>query len=133
MNQLQDETKKDDLLQKVTALMNSIKWKHEKDKAVQPYKNISDELSVTDDGILFRKTRIIMPANLQDKCNLLRSKIWFPKMDEKIEHYIKSCPGYAVSTNTNKQTSLSMPELPDVPWQHISIDFCGPVDTGEYI
>ena len=74
--------------------MNSNKWKYEKDKAV------------TDGGMLLRKTRIIMPANVQNKCitiaheghqgttktkSLLKSKIWFPKMDEKIEHYIKSC------------------------------------------
>ena len=38
-----------------------------------------------------------------------------------------------MNTNTNNQVPLSMSELPDGPWMNISMDFCGPIPSGEYL
>ena len=56
-----------------------------------------------------------------------------PKMDDMVERYVNSCHECAMNTNTNNQVPLSMSELPDGPWMNISMDFCGPIPSGEYL
>ena len=54
-------------------------------------------------------------------------------MDDMVERYVNSCHECAMNTNTNNQVPLSMSELPDGPWMNISMDFCGPIPSGEYL
>ena len=55
------QTNRDDLLQSVIKLVNTNKWKHVTDKQIQSFKNICYELIVTNDGLLLRNTRLVMP------------------------------------------------------------------------
>ena len=51
----------------------------------------------------------------------------------KLKDCVNSCHECAMNTNTNNQVPLSMSELPDGPWMNISMDFCGPIPSGEYL
>ena len=149
MESLVKATEEDKLLQDVASLIKSNQWKqvHNNPK-LQPYKNIHDELTIANNGILLRNARVIIPEKLQDQVitiaheghqgitktkSLMRSKLWFPKMDDMVERYVNSCHECAMNTNTNNQVPLSMSELPGGPWMNISMDFCGPIPSGEYL
>jgi len=90
----------------------------------------------------------VIPASLQDRViqlahqghqgitktkALLRSKTWFPKINDMTESAINQCLPCQASTITHTREPLQMTELPDYPWQRVSADFCGPFPSGHYL
>lgn len=70
-------------------------------KMSKPYRSIADELCITDQSILLRGNRIVLPANLRERAIVLahedhagmtrckqrlRAKLWWPHMGKKIEN-----------------------------------------------
>ena len=107
-----------------------------------------NEISVTEDGILLKEHRIIVPQSLRDRVIqlahqghqgmtktklLLRTEVWFPQMDDKTEQMIKECIPCQATTPQVQRSPLKMTPLPDYPWQKVSVDFCGPFQSGHYI
>ena len=113
------------------------------------FKQIKDELSVTEDGILIRGNRIVIPNSLQQKIlviahqdhqgivrtkQLVRKFVWFPNIDAMVENTIKHCQQCQIHTPRRHAIEpLSMSKMPDGPWEELSIDFFGPLKTGKYI
>ena len=66
---------------------------------------------------------------------LIRSKVWFPKIDLKVEEKIKGCLACQVNlNNSHKMTPLEPSIMPNAPWEELSIDFYGPiVPADEYL
>ncbi|MFY8166669.1 MAG: RNase H-like domain-containing protein, partial [Sediminibacterium sp.] len=110
------------------------------------FSNIFGELTVTDEGLILRDMRMVLPVSLHKKAiqiaheghqgirktkELLRSKIWFPNIDKFTETFYKNCSCQADIYDRN-MAPLSMSEMPDGPWTNISIDYYGPFD-GVYI
>lgn len=71
-----------------------------------PYKSIADELCITDQGILPRGNRIVLPAKLRQQAialahedhagmtrckQCLRSKLWWSQMEKQVEEHIRCC------------------------------------------
>ena len=119
-----------------------------KSEDLRPYKLARSELSVTN-GILLRGSRIVVSKALQYRVvnisyeghqgivktkQLLRSAVWFPGMDRMTEDIVRSClPCQAATQQKVKpKEPLQMTELPERPWQKISLDFRGPYPSGEY-
>jgi hypothetical protein len=111
---------------------------------------VKDELSVNEDKtVLLKGDKIVVPINLQDKAirlaheghqglvkakKLMRSKVWFPFMDKKLENHVTNClPCQAATEGKCQLTPLSMSPLPPKPWYHLSADFYGPINNSEYI
>ena len=67
--------------------------------------------------------------------SFIRSKIWFPRVDEHVEDTIKSCIACQAATyaNTSSMEPLKMSDMPEKAWENLSADFCGPLPTGEYL
>ena len=63
---------------------------------------------------------------------LLRSAVWFPGMDRMTEDVVRSCLPCQAATQQKPKEPLRMTELPERPWQKISLDFSGPYPSGEY-
>ena len=95
-----------------------------------------------------RNTRLVIPEALQKEAvmiaheghqgmtktkTLIRSKVWFPNMDTHIESFIRSCHECAINTPSKNFEPLKMSKLPDGPWLDVSMDFCGPLPTGDYL
>ena len=89
--------------------------------------------------LFFRGNRIVVPDALQKRvielaheghqglvktCSLLRSKVWFPKMDAAVDQVVKNCFPCQIATPKPSREPLKMTSLPDGPWQQVSIDFC---------
>jgi len=70
----------------------------------------------------------------QDKIiELIRRNFWWPKMNEQIIDYVRSCPECQKNKTARYQPyGLSSPlELPYTPWQSIAMDFITDLPTSE--
>ena len=157
LTEIADESSKDHTLMKAIDLLQSGRW-HEIAHLDDPnidkrelleYKNVKDELTFHTAGILLRGTLIVVPASLRDRVvalaheshqgmsrtkALLRSKVWFPGINAAVESMIKRCViCQAVQDMPTPLEPLRMSPMPPGPWQHVSMDFCGPLPSGEYL
>ena len=112
------------------------------------YRSIADELSITDQSILLRGSRIVLPANLPERAIVLthedhagmtrckqhlRAKLWWPYMDKEIENHIKSCHPCQTTARTQRPEPMQPTQLLDHPWLKLVLDICGPFPTGEHV
>ena len=141
---IKEHTRSDETLQ---SLIKSIQSNHWTDKTKQ-YHKVRQELSVTSDqALVLRGTRIVMPAALHQQAidlaheghqgivkskQLLRTKVWFPGVDAQMEDTINKCLACQANSPSHTQAPLKMTELPPYPWHSVAIDFYGPLPTGEY-
>ena len=137
-------TSTDEELQTLITAIQTNKWS---DPIVGIYKKISHEISVHN-GLILRGNRIIIPKSLREKVinlahsghqgvvktkQLVREKVWFPGIDKDVEHVIRDCLPCQAVTNRNQMEPLRSSDLPKAPWEEVSVDFLGPIPTGEYL
>lgn len=109
-----------------------------------PFKIFTTELCFAG-SILLRGTRIIIPEVLRNRTldlaheghpgitlmkQRLRAKVWWPKMDAHVEAYVKKCRGCMLVAAPAAPEPMRRRELPSEPWQHIAIDYLGPLPSG---
>lgn len=100
------------------------------------------------DGILLRGTRIVVPNSLRKRVldaaheghpgivamkSRLRTKVWWPKIDEHAEKIIRSCKGCTLVSKSTAPVPMKRRELPIGPWVDVAVDFLGPLPSGEYL
>ena len=64
---------------------------------------------------------------------LLRDKVWLPEMDQLVEKLVQSCIVCQTTVEREYNNNLHMSKLPESPWSQLSMDFYGPIPTGELI
>lgn len=121
------------------------------DPELKPYRAVFQELACKDD-IVLRGDRVVIPpetdiGNLRQmvvdiaheghqgevKCKrLLRSRVWFPGLDDLVKSKVTGCIGCQATTYTPRRDPLKPTPLPDRAWQHVDMDFWGPLPSGEY-
>ena len=89
---------------------------------------VREELIVTDDNILLRRTNVVIPQSLRDQTvtlsheghhgivktkELIRSKVWFAKMKDKVETAVRQC--FACQCTYNGNPHLETMQMPDMP------------------
>lgn len=97
---------------------------------------------------MLRGTRIVIPATLREellKCaheghpgislmkRRLRAKVWWPKIDQSVEAFVKKCFGCTITSAPDKPEPMKRAELPSKPWQHLAMDYCGALPSGEHM
>ncbi|CAB4006959.1 Transposon Tf2-9 poly, partial [Paramuricea clavata] len=144
LEEIAAETSTDSELQAVIKAVQTGHW------YVTAYHKLKDELSITNNGILLRDTRIIIPKSLQSRTlpigheehqgiaktkALLRTKVWWPGLDTAVESLVKSClPCQSATIQVPQPKSpLIMTDMPSKPWSVVYADFCGPFPTGETV
>ena len=66
--------------------------------------------------------------------SLIRSELWFPGLNERVENAVRNCLAcQSTYAGPPPMEPLNMSKLPDGPWQKLSMDFCGPLRTGEHL
>lgn len=60
----------------------------------------------------------------------LRAKVWWPKLDQQVENYVKTCKGCMMVSAPPAPEPMKRRELPSAPWQHVAIDLLGPLSSG---
>ena len=156
--EIQQATKTDKTLQKLIELIRTNKWTLIKEDSNMPgvnvaelrlFSRVQEELTVNEaDDLILRGTRIVIPSALRQRTlalaheghqgivktkQLLREKIWFPKIDHEVESLLASCLACQASGPESRPDPLQMSPLPPEPWHTVHIDFCGPFPTGEYL
>ena len=106
------------------------------------------EFCINGDGILLRGDRIVIPKALQQEClrraheghlgivktkALIRSKIWYPGMDDAIEYHVRGCIACQANGPTQKLAPFQMTQMPAEPWSDLAADFYGPIANGGYL
>lgn len=142
---VQQATKADNLLQRVLKRVHENNWSHlqEDEKLFSQYKT---DLSIVD-NILLKGHRVVMPAKLQDAAlkiahlahqgvqktkALANSKIWFPRINKKIENLVKNCRVCAENTPDRTPRQSIPVHIAPGPWNTVSLDFFGPLKGHRY-
>lgn len=131
----------------IQAVKRAIDSGDRSDKVTAPFKNFESEFCFADD-ILLRGTRIVIPECFYDRTlelaheghpgtsmmkRRLRAKVWWPKIDDHVESYVKKCKGCTLVGAPSAPEPMSRKVLPSVPWEHLAIDFLGPLPSGHYL
>ena len=148
LEEIRTATKEDEDFQRLIQYIHKGKEQHLKsDPQLKPFSKIFHELSVVDD-VVMRVTQIVIPPKLQDRvieiCHeghlgivkskqFLRSKVWFPNIDKKMEAKCKRCLPCQATVSQKPRSPLQMTETPSKPWENVAADFCGPYPSGELI
>ncbi|KAF2885855.1 hypothetical protein ILUMI_20317 [Ignelater luminosus] len=130
-------------IQRIKTSLNSNRWLQE-DRA---YGMIKDELC-TKRTILLQGTRIIIPKPLTQLVlklgheghpgmvkikEILRTKVWWPKMNQAVEKFVQQCLGCQLVSKPDSSEPIYRTPLPKAPWEHICIDYLDPLPTGDHI
>lgn len=116
------------------------------EQVAKEYKNASvrPELMIFGEMIL-RGDRIVVPAELRDEMIqlahkghlgstsmkiLLRSRVWFPGMDKRIEEVVSKCKE-CKRTDIPEKPTLMTRRRPTRPWQDIALDFKESLPDGQ--
>ena len=99
--------------------------------------------------LVLRGTRIVIPRRLRDDVlhfaheghqghkgiikmkQRLRTKVWWPRMDNDAKKICRSCYGYQVVSQLSPPEPMQRTEPPAGPWQDVAIYIMGPLPTGE--
>ena len=146
LQEIKSEVEKDTSLQALIKAIETDQWL---DPEVQEYKKVKDELLVYK-GTILRGNRIVVPKTLRDRAvelahvghqgivktkRLIREKVWFPGVDKMVKEKVDSCLSCQAATTGNAQRlePLQMTPLPRAPWKELSMDFLGPLPSGDYL
>ena len=88
-----------------------------------PFRKVFDHLTITDDGLLMKGEKIILPEALQEigikkahqgahpgmsgMKRRLRTHFWFPKMDVVIENFVSQCKECQMFTNKRSKHTIT--------------------------
>ena len=64
---------------------------------------------------------------------LIRSKVWFPGLDTAVDNAVRRCIPCQANTTRQHTEPLNMSNFRRGPWINLSIDFCGPLPSGQYL
>ena len=107
---------------------------------------VVDQLSVTSDGLILRGNKLVLPSSLRQKAieiaheghqgmqktkSLLRTKIWFPKMNKQIEDKIRACVYCQLDSKKINYQPIKPTKMPERPWEYLAMDFYGPLPNGK--
>lgn len=122
-------------------------YKQQWTELASPYKIFQNELCFAGE-ILLRTNRIVMPVCLRKQTielaheghpgmtvmkRRIRSKVWWPKIDRDVEIFIKNCYGCTLVMALPAPEPMKRKELPSEPWQHLAIDYLGPLPSGHHL
>ena len=62
---------------------------------------------------------------------LLRAHVWFAEMDSQCGKFVSTCIACQANTPQTHREPLKMTDLPEGPWDKVSVDFCGPMVSGD--
>ena len=111
------------------------------------YLPVRGELSAIGKLVL-RETRIVLPKQLRCQAlklaneghpgivamkQRLRTKVWWPGIDNEAEGVCKTCHGCQLVSQPLKPEPMVRTEFPSAPWQHLAADLLGPLPSGDYV
>ena len=119
------------------------------------YRRVWDELCVIED-IVHKGSKMVLPnaearrgaGNIRNIAldiaheghigmtktkQYLRSRMWFPGMDEKVEDLVATCLPCLAATEVKHRDPLIPSTPPQNPWSKLDVDHWGPTADGKYL
>ena len=131
------ETQKDPMLTKIKHyIMHG--FPTTVDETVRPFWKVKENLSLYNNCIMYG-CRVVVPQRYRRKVleilhvnhpgmsamkGTARSLVWYPKIDDDIDNFIKSCSKCMANARIPKQTSKSEWPRPINKWSRLHIDHC---------
>ena len=129
--EIQDKTKNDITLRKVISKMQN---KKEDINIENKERNLIPKLTLTENGILLKQNRIVIPNELQQRViELVHENHHFVNMEAKVKAKIPECILCAAVSKSPTPQPLETSTLPPYPWHTINIDFLGPLPNLKYL
>ena len=123
-------------------------WPYQVDEPeLKPFFVRKEELSCQDGCILWG-SRVVVPSAARSRVislvheahpgitrmkNLARRYVWWPKVDENLEHKAKTCIQCQMHQNNPTQAPLHPWIFPTKPWERIHIDYAGPFQNKMFL
>ena len=137
VDELMEATKNDQTFKRlIVAIQTNI---FPNDPSLRAYRKIKDELSVYQNKLILRGSRIVVPEVLRPNIvkiaheghlgivktkQLIRERVWFPGIDSMVENEIKQCvPCQLVNDGGFRREPLRMSKFPTNAWEKLQIDF----------
>ena len=140
LSQILDASEKSEEIKKVITCISYGHW--ERYPELKPYKYVASELTHKG-GILLKSNTIVIPQQLRKTVldivhsthqginktkSLLRSKVWWPGINQDTENLIHNCSLCAeLLQPPSKPEPLTMP----LPWEQLNVDLCRPMPSDE--
>ena len=146
-----EETEKDPVLKRIKRMIvEGQTWiGKDEDEAVQKFKPILPEITVTGNGILLKGDRMILPSQLQDQAislahqgshprqnsmeRRLRFHFFFHDMYAKVAKFLASCADCPLFTNKNYKEPQKAHEVPVKCWSKVAVDLFGPMPSRKHV
>ena len=122
LEELQEATQADPTLSSLMKVIRSQKWYEVENEDLKAFIRVKDELTVNaESNLILRGSRIVIPASLQQKAidiaheghqgiaktkKLLREKVWFPGIEEKVKVTIENCIACQANGSYSKPAPL---------------------------
>lgn len=144
MNELELAAENDQIMK---MLKEAIDSKNFDKTELSSYKFVREQLSYSG-NIIIRQNQVVIPQSLRERMLILaheghpgeslmkrrlRSKCWWPKIDEDVTKFVKKCVDCIIVSGPSRPEPMKRREFPLGPWIDIAIDFLGPLPTGEYV
>lgn len=116
---------------------------------LKAYQKIFPSLSVSDEGLILKDAKIILPASLRELAlakahqgghpgmnglkRRIRSHFWFPKMDNAIKKKVEGCKECLMFTNKTTHEPLHHHQTSQNSWEDVSVDLFGPMPNGKHV
>lgn len=138
-----EATKQDEVLQELINAQQTGSWT----EVLKDFKHFKSEIHSAN-GALMRGDRLIIPNSLQHQVlqcahdghpgmslmkRRLRQKVWWPKLDDIVEKYVKSCGSCTLVSAIGPPEPMLRTKMPENPWTDVAIDFLGPLPSGHYL
>lgn len=135
--EIQVNTAKDDILQKITKYIQQGTWPKEINPEIQPYHNRRDQL-ILEKGIILWGHRVVVPKSLRGRIleelhehhfgivktkSMARSYIYWPSIDKDIEKVCKSCIYCLQNRAAPPKTTLTPWKIENEPWDRVHMDY----------
>lgn len=143
LTEIEQASESDKSIQSVRVALDRGEWSED----LSSFKLFATELCFAG-KILLRGNRIVIPEQLRRQTldlaheghpgmtimkQRLRAKVWWPKLDTEVEQYVKNCRGCMLVTAPSAPEPMKRRELPSGPWQHLAVDFLGPLPSGHHL
>lgn len=116
---------------------------------LKKFKEILPEITLTNNRILLKSERIILPESLQKKaielthrgshpgqCGIerrLRFHFFFHGMREKVEQFVRNCIECMAFSNKRITEPIHSHKVPKRCWESVAVDLFGPMPSNEHV
>lgn len=148
METIIEATQNDQCLQQLKEAINK-GYIPKSNTTLKPYRQVFNEITISDEGLILKKEKIILPESLWqtavDKAHQgghpglsrlkrrLRSHFWFPTINQKATTKVNECQGCQLFTRKTTKEPLQPTPLPEGAWEDVNIDLFGPMPDNRHV